>query len=374
MTRRHAAELGLTAFLLAAVVTTLAVAGHRAYATVPVTVDGQTVVVPRGTPIEVVVAQYSRATPGDLLSAADKRVVRRGAGEPVTALVNGGAAQSSAVLRTGDRVRTVSGADVVEPVVVETRTVEVPPRYIGDGPLATVVAAGDPGIEVQERGAVSGDVLATQTIASPRPGIVRRAPLPGSAVVALTFDDGPWPGQTERVLAVLEQKSVPATFFMLGHRVKQSGALARAGVDAGHTVGNHTDRHPPHDRIEIQHAEREIVSTSDVIAGATGARPRWFRPPGGRLDERSRAIVERSGMSVALWTADPQDWREATSAEEITQRVVSAVRPGAVVLLHDGGGDQSAMIEALPSIIDELRARGYEFVTLDEMPSVRSRW
>ncbi|MBN1193221.1 MAG: polysaccharide deacetylase family protein, partial [Coriobacteriia bacterium] len=274
----------------------------------------------------------------------------------------------------GDCIETVLPTDIVEPVVQETRTIEVAPRVIGAGSVEKVVSAGSTGFAIVRVGSVSGDVVATETVVPATPAVVRMVPAPGTNLVALTFDDDPWPGQTERVLAILEQRNVPATFFMLGMRVERAPDLAAAVANSGHLIGNHTYWHVNLSTVQPDVARWEIEGTNQMIQTTTGMRPSWLRAPGGQLGGAAQAYIAQAGMRHALWTVDPQDWRAGTPSEEIAWRVISAVNPGAVVVLHDGGGDRNATIAALPIIIDELRARGYEFVTLDELPEVRSGW
>ncbi len=364
----------LSAGLLLAATAGLVATAHAARETIPVVINGSRVAVRRGSCVRDLVREYSDARPGDLVAVTDRRVIEAGAGEPVRAVVDDGVAALTDTVESGARLWTVPGADVVEPVVVETRTVEVAPREIGEGPIATVIAEGAAGIEVRTLGAVSHDIVETETIAVPQPGLVRRAPQPGSRVIALTFDDGPWPRQTEEVLGILAEKNVPATFFMLGSRVSRSPEIARLVVDAGHVVGNHTWWHPHLCDVSRERIVREIAGTSKVIEAATGVRPQWFRPPAGSLDDRVTAELQREGMRAALWTIDPRDWCEDATAAEIVAHVTAAARPGSIVVLHDGGGDQSATIAALPALIDTLRAQGYQFVTLEEMASVRASW
>jgi chitin deacetylase len=223
-------------------------------------------------------------------------------------------------------------------------------------------------------GTVSGDVVATETVVAATPALVRHAPAPGSNVVALTFDDGPWPGQTEAVLSILEQRSVPATFFMLGMRVERAPELARAAANAGHLIGNHTYWHVNLSQAQPDIATWEIEGTNQLIQSITGVRPTWIRAPGGYLGGPAQAYMAQLGMRHALWTVDPQDWHESATPEQLAWAVISAARPNAVIVLHDGGGNQANTIAALPMIIDGLRAYGYEFVTLDELPEVRAAW
>jgi len=199
-------------------------------------------------------------------------------------------------------------------------------------------------------------------------------PESGANLVALTFDDGPWPGQTEQVLAVLQERGVPATFFMLGMRAERAPDLARAVADAGHLIGNHTYWHVNLSTAGPDVALWEIEGTNQVIANCTGLRPTWIRAPGGNLGGPARGYIAQVGMRHALWTVDPQDWNDAATPEQVAWGVISTVRPNAVIVMHDGGGNQASTIAALPMIIDTLRAYGYEFVTLDELPEVRSDW
>jgi chitin deacetylase len=252
--------------------------------------------------------------------------------------------------------------------------VEVPARSIGAGTVPKVVVAGSPTVLRVMKGAVSGEAVATETVSAGVPAVVRMVPEAGVPVVALTFDDGPWPGQTEQVLAILQERNVPATFFMLGMRVERAPDLARAVVNAGHLVGNHTYWHVDLSRAQPDVAYWEIEATSQLIAQTTGVRPTWIRAPGGSLGGPAQAYIAQAGLHSALWNVDPQDWREGSSPEALAWSVISAATPGSVIVLHDGGGDQSTTIAALPLIIDGLRYYGYEFVTLDELPEVRAGW
>jgi peptidoglycan/xylan/chitin deacetylase (PgdA/CDA1 family) len=359
---------------LGVAVLAVAALAHRSFSTVPVVIDGDRVATRPGTPVGELAAECSPAAPGDLLGALDHRVVREGSGNPVILLVNGRVAEASEVVQPGDRLRTYSGTDVVEPVIVETRTVDVPPTVIGVGPVERVLATGTAGVARVTVGAVSREVVATETVTRAQPGLVRRVPAPGAKIVALTFDDGPWPGQTDAILDILDEKDVPATFFMLGLRVKARPDLARRVVDSGHAVGNHTYHHVHLTSADAKVVASEISGTNRLIAQTTGVTPTWFRAPGGFISPLVFAELKREGLRSALWTVDPQDWREGLRSYEIADGVVAATRPGSVILLHDGGGDQRETITALPWIIDLLRAKGYEFVTLDELGRVRATW
>ena len=357
-----------------AVLLVFTAAVDRAYSGIPVSVDGGDVLARRGVTAGQLAAEQSSACPGDLRSAAGHRVLVTGGGRPVLITVNGHLADASERILAGDIVQVFSGADLVEPVVVETRTVEPSESVIGTGPVEHIISDGSAGVATVAIGEVSGEVVTSETVTPAVLRIVRRTPLPGSRVVALTFDDGPWPVQTDTLLDILAEKNVPATFFMLGSRVKAAPEVARRVFESGHLVGNHSFRHRRFDEISEKAMRSEISRANREIEKATGVVPRWFRAPGGHMTAAASAEIARLGMRTALWTVDPADWRDDVAASTVVHNVLEAAHPGAVILLHDGGGEQSQTLEALPSIIDGLRAAGYEFVTLDELPSVRSAW
>lgn len=347
---------------------------HGSYAQIPVTVDEVEVFARPGQTVEGVAREYTPFSEPKVLARRDGRVVAQQEHAAPVILRNGSPVPPQARVEWGDEIEVRTRPDVIEPSLIETRPIEATPQAIGRGETSKTVVPGVAGVECLTVGAVSGDILKTEVIARPKPGLVRMVPAAGTPLVALTFDDGPWPLQTEAILAILAGKDVPATFFMLGSRVDRMPAATRAVANAGHAIGNHTYWHARLDDVTPEAAEWEIRSTARAIERVTGTRPRWLRPPCGSIDAAALQYIADSGSACALWTVDPQDWRADRTAQAIADSVVASVRPGAIVVLHDGGGDRSATIAALPMIIDRLRGAGYEFVTLDELSSVRSSW
>jgi peptidoglycan-N-acetylglucosamine deacetylase len=187
-------------------------------------------------------------------------------------------------------------------------------------------------------------------------------------VVALTFDDGPNPPFTGRVLDVLERYGVPATFFCVGlHAGAHPDELARM-VEAGHGVGNHTWSHPFLPDLSMREFEVQLERTDEAIEAVTGPRRvQLFRPPyGSRSTEIVRWLTGADRPAVALWDVDTCDWA-MPGAEAIAGSVLRQVRPGSIVLMHDGGGDRSQTAEALPAIVEGLLDRGYRFTRVEEM-------
>lgn len=193
----------------------------------------------------------------------------------------------------------------------------------------------------------------------------------GAPLVALTFDDGPWPGTTQQVLDVLDAEQVPATFFMLGVQAKRYPKLARAVASSGNQVGNHTYGHSYLPAASGAAAWTDIQLGAKEIWKATGHPPVWFRPPYGQVDTKAVSVAEQLDQRVVNWTVDSLDWRKPGTGA-IVRNVLDHVRPGGIVLLHDGGGDRAQTVAALPPIIHELKKRGYVLVTVDELVAVSS--
>jgi len=186
------------------------------------------------------------------------------------------------------------------------------------------------------------------------------------AVLALTFDDGPCPPQTTRILDVLAREKVQATFFCLGREVRRHPELVRRMAREGHLVGSHTENHCNLLFSTPGRSRREILEGHRSLALVLGRDPEWFRPPYGMRPPWTLNQARNLGMTTALWSNCPRDWQRP-GAEVLARRVVDQARPGDVVLLHDGGGDRSQTVRALELLIPELRRKGFDFVRLDAL-------
>lgn len=368
---RKPSAFRVTASLLLA---TLAIVSHAEFASVPVTVNGKRVLTHPGATVAEAAGASLDAARGDLVAASDGRVLVSGGGAPSRIRRNGAPARGEEVVRAGDDLRLLRGSDVVEATVERLEAIPIPTEVVGTGALLTLASPGVPGVRRLVVGAVSGDVVASETVRPADPMVLRRMIDGSKKKVALTFDDGPWPRQTDAVLQILRNEGVPAAFFFIGKQVKAHPDIVRRVVDAGHAVGNHTYHHVDLAATDGERLSQEIGGTSRAIRSACGVTPRWLRPPGGAVDADAYEAAASQGLRVVLWTVDPQDWRRNKTAAQIEAEVARAVRPGAVILLHDGGGDRSQMIRALPGIIKKVRARGYEFVPLAQLGSVKASW
>ena len=187
----------------------------------------------------------------------------------------------------------------------------------------------------------------------------------------LTFDDGPNAQTTPRILDTLAAEGVPAAFFMVGRHVRLFPELARAAVAAGHEVGNHTDGHVKLHRRSPGRIRRELAGAHAALVEATARAPRSFRAPHGYRNPWVVPAARRLGYRVFGWSFGVWDTARP-GAEEIRRRMRVKLRPGAILLLHDGDGydvrgDRLQTAEALPGIIADARAAGYEFRPLADL-------
>lgn len=203
--------------------------------------------------------------------------------------------------------------------------------------------------------------------------IVYQATPPATAekVIALTFDDGPWEGTTEQVLDILKQNNIKATFYFVGQAIQENPEIAKKVAVAGHAIGNHTWRHLMDDMDETTAVE-ELSNTAKLIYQATGVRTHLMRPPGGNLGGGLVNYAQKKGYLVTMWSADSSDYYASTPL--IIDNVLQNATPGGIILLHDGGGDRTQTVEALPQIISSLRRQGYKFVTVPELMQMQAQW
>jgi peptidoglycan/xylan/chitin deacetylase (PgdA/CDA1 family) len=182
--------------------------------------------------------------------------------------------------------------------------------------------------------------------------------------VALTFDDGP-SIYTDDVLDVLARYDVPATFFPVGSAVGANARVLRRAVRQGNSVQNHTWDHAALTKLSDSSVYNELERTSDVVQSATGVRPSCYRPPYGATSARVRAVARAARLYPEMfWTEDTSDYRGPPPSTIIGRALASADGRGLIILFHDGGGNRSNTVAALPGVISGLQSRGYNFVSL----------
>ncbi len=199
-----------------------------------------------------------------------------------------------------------------------------------------------------------------------RKGVVFRKLIhgkPNLRAVALTFDDGPHPQYTAQLLAILKRYDVQATFFVVGAMAERRPDLIKEIHAAGHVIGNHTYDHVNLTRIPPNLIETEWRACDDVVESILGLRMAYCRPPGGDYNTKVITAAMREGLTTVLWTDNPGDYARP-SDRVIERRVLDRIAPGGIILLHDG---VRQTLDVLPQIIEALQAKGYRFVTVDEM-------
>ena len=200
-------------------------------------------------------------------------------------------------------------------------------------------------------------VLWKQPAAAEQSGPAAGGPAPK---VALTFDDGPSSVYTKILLDGLKERKVKATFFLVGENVENNKKLTKRISKEGHLIGNHTYSHADLARTNYNKASVEINKTNEIITSITGTSPKYIRPPYGDVNKK---LLENTGMRVVLWNVDPEDWKDQ-NADIVVNRIISHVRPGDIILLHD---IFKSSVEAALKTVDILQDKGYQFVTVDKL-------
>ncbi|MFM5982312.1 MAG: polysaccharide deacetylase family protein [Sphaerospermopsis kisseleviana] len=188
---------------------------------------------------------------------------------------------------------------------------------------------------------------------------------PNQKVIALTFDDGPWPKSTAQVLDILKKNNIPGTFFVVGQNVKNYPDLTRRIVAEGHSIANHTWHHWYH-HMNAQAAAYEVANTTDIIFKTTGVKSGLFRPPGGIMTNGVVSYARNNKYAIIMWSSDSIDYSRP-AVPRLINNIFKSAKPGGIVLMHDGGGDRTHTVQALPEIISRFRKQGYKFVTVPEL-------
>lgn len=182
----------------------------------------------------------------------------------------------------------------------------------------------------------------------------------GEKLVALTFDDGPHPGTTTRLLEGLKERGVHATFFLIGKNIEGNEEIVKQISEDGHLIGCHTYNHVDLTGMSLEQAKRELEQTNEKIFQVTGKVVEYVRPPFGKWNEK---IEETMEITPVLWTVDPRDWEDKDSGL-VERRILKDAENGDIILLHD---IYDSSVEAALGVVDDLLAEGYEFVTIDEL-------
>ena len=189
-----------------------------------------------------------------------------------------------------------------------------------------------------------------------------------SMKIALTFDDGPHPSQTIKILDILDKYGIKATFFAVGINVDNYGESLKEVARRGHEIGNHTNTHPKVSKLDYNALKDEFLSCQSKIKQNCNYSTNIMRPPEGMLDSGVKDIARELGYKVILWDIDTRDWAK-TPPKKIAEHVVSKVSSGDIILMHDYIGKNSPTAEALERFIPKLLDMGYKFVVVSELIS-----
>ncbi|MGC6425813.1 MAG: polysaccharide deacetylase family protein [Akkermansiaceae bacterium] len=182
--------------------------------------------------------------------------------------------------------------------------------------------------------------------------------------VAMSFDDGPHPQNTPRLLDMLRKRNIRATFYVIGNNVDRYPHIARRIVAEGHEIGNHTYTHRKLTSLSSSEVRKEMQRTQDAIARATGVKPRTMRPPYGALrNDQRQMIMKDFGYPTVLWSVDPRDWQRP-GPSVVTSRILAGAGNGAIILAHDL---HAPTVAAMPATFEGLLSRGYQFVTVSQL-------
>lgn len=203
---------------------------------------------------------------------------------------------------------------------------------------------------------------------SPEAGISFSSVRNNGNYIAMTFDDGPHPSNTPRLLDMLRQRNIKATFYVIGKSVNSYPEITRRIVAEGHEIGNHTYNHPNLTKLSNSQVRDELNLTRTAIINAAGVKPRTMRPPYGALLTRQREMIHSEyGYPTILWDVDPLDWKRPGTAV-VKSRILTGTKAGSIVLAHDL---HSTTVDAMPSTLDGLLAKGFRFVTVSQLLAMK---
>lgn len=344
-----------------------------------ITVNGQTVTVHEGDTAELVATdKYATFKPGNMV-AVDGTLIEEGAGDPYSVVINGKEAKPDTKLAKDDVVEIGDGKDTTEPAQTteealpfknESSSTEFGAYWNGSIHL---LSDGEDGVLTKKTGEISGKHVEEVTTPAKNAGYQIYTTQTEDKVVALTFDDGPWPETTAQILDILEENDAKATFFTVGNLVADGADDVKRAREMGCEILTHSWDHAEGTgqgvSLALMSAEEqkaEIEKGYAAIKDVTGEEPlHVIRAPGGNFFGDLITNVWDLVDAEIGWDVDTEDWR-LPGVDSIEAMILSA-QPGQVVLMHDGGGDRTQTVEALRSALPKLKEQGYSFITVSEL-------
>jgi peptidoglycan/xylan/chitin deacetylase (PgdA/CDA1 family) len=200
-----------------------------------------------------------------------------------------------------------------------------------------------------------------------RPAPIIKQVLTTQKVAALTFDDGPTRTWTPKVLQVLEDNHVPATFFVIGSHAIQRPELLKSEVDAKMEIGSHGYQHIILRNKDANAVKQEIQQNEALFTSLGVPKPTVYRLPAGASDTTALRVLGEMGYKVIGWSIDTRDWRRKYSGQEMADKVMKQIQPGSIIIFHDGPNSSQATVDAVKTIVPELKKQGYKFDTVSQM-------
>jgi len=347
--------------------------------TYTVTVNGQSFQARQGDTVKTLVdAGVVTPTPGDLL-AVDGSVLEAGKGELCSATVNGNLANASTPLVPNATVSVGDGPDTTEDSTVSEEAIPFKTDE-GDTSAAAyyygsihLLSDGQDGKRVVRTGTISGKSVVEEETEPVNAGYRVYTAHPADRVIALTFDDGPWPESTNAILDLLEKYDAKATFFTIGNQIQDNVSAVKRANEMGCQICTHSWDHASGSGqgvnltfMSSDEQIEEIQKGYKAIADVLGEEPKHIlRAPGGNFyGDLITTLWPYVDVEVG-WDVDTEDW--SRPGVEAIEEAILSVEPGQVILMHDGGGDRSQTVEALGNALPQLVERGYSFVTIDEL-------
>lgn len=324
---------------------------------VRVWVDGESVVLRRGTTAAQAAHMLKLPSEAGNLLDVQGRVLRPGEGAGPVFRRNGVSVSATTRLHKGDTFNVIPGYDLTEPLR-ETATVlkTHPPQGLAE-PAVT-------GMRRVQVGLLSGKTLIETTSA------LATVPAPSGSsrpkALALTFDDGPHPTQTPAILATLNKNNAKGTFFVLASLVRYYPKTLQQTIAGGHEIAIHSYSHANFARLSAAAVNADMARCQSILQPYVHQPLRLVRPPYGSLSAVSRAALKSGGYKIVMWDVDTNDWRRP-GADTIYSRIMNGAAPGRIVLCHDGGGPRSQTIAAIARAVPALKARGYQLLTVSQV-------
>lgn len=373
-----AKKAGLIVGAIAVVAVGIGLFAH--FRTVDIQLNGQELAVRNTRDLDAAYAaaveqQQLKVVPGDFI-AVDGSVITQGGGTPYTALVNGTIVKDGTwKLSKGDDIVMNDGTDIMEEFTAEESAIPYKVTQAGVGPLHKNDVKGADGVMETRTGATSGLTAKKTLVKATNPVCQKYYPETGNdKVICLTFDDGPYTKYTPQILDILKENDAKATFFVIGEQCEGKAAdLIKREAEEGHQICTHSWDHAEGSGqgVNLGYMSKkeqiaEIQKGMDAISKITGQDcSTVIRTPGGNYSEETATYLEPLVSAEIGWSIDTTDWaRPGTDA--IYKQMMDAW-PGAIILCHDGGGDRSQTVAALKKALPKLKAKGYRFITVDEM-------